>query len=82
MKYKRYRFTTKYKDYRPEIDMKSINCPWWCTGCDSKNHAIIVCYLPVGEPLEKYWDDAFDISVEDADEIFYSTRFPKPSWLD
>lgn len=79
----RYRFKTKaVDDYRPLIDMKSIKMPWWCAGYAGYNsHVIIVCYLPKGEDLFKYWDDAFSIDKEEVSEITYTSRFPKPSWL-
>ena len=78
---KRYRFKTKsVDDYRPLIDFKTINMPWWCTSeCDE--FATIVCYLPFSEDLSKYWDDAYDIDIEDAIEIMYSDRYPKPDWI-
>ena len=49
-----YRFKTKAEDYRPLIDMKDIQMPWWCTGYASNGDAIIVCYLPKEEDLFKY----------------------------
>lgn len=79
----KYRFKTKsIDDYRPLIDMSEIHMPWWCTGFSIEdNAAIIVCYLPKGENLFKYWDDAFDIDTEIKTKIEYSERFPKPNWL-
>lgn len=80
----RYRFKTKaVEDYRPLIDMKDIQMPWWCTGFATDNsYAVIVCYLPNGEDLFKYWDDAYDIDFETArTEIVYTDRFQKPEWL-
>ena len=85
----RYRFKTKaVDDYRPLIDMvETIKMPWWCTGFgykgldDEEEYATIVCYLPKGEDLFKYWDDAYDIDSEETDEIKYSDRFPKPEGL-
>lgn len=81
MIYKKYRFKTKaIDDYRPLIDMKNINCPWWCSG-EGTDYVTIICYLPKGENLLKYWDDAYDIDVEEADEIKYTDRFKKPNWI-
>lgn len=78
-----YRFKTKaVDDYRPLVDMKDIQMPWWCTGFSSDDsYAIIVCYLPKGEDLFKYWDDAYDIDSEERMEITYTDRFNKPDWL-
>lgn len=78
-----YRFKTKaVDDYRPLVDMKDIQMPWWCTGfAGDDSYAIIVCYLPKDEDLFKYWDDAYDIDSEERSEIIYTGRFPKPEWL-
>ena len=79
-----YRFKTYSDDYRPLIDMRDIGMPWWCTGyttAEKGDCAIIVCYLPKGEDLFKYWDDAFDIDSEERSEITYTDRFRKPEWL-
>ena len=78
-----YRFKTQsVDDYRPLIDLKTIQMPYWCTGFASDDsYAIIVCYLPKGEDLFKYWDDAYDIQSEEMDEIIYNSRFRKPEWL-
>lgn len=78
-----YRFKTKaVDDCRPLIDMKSIHMPWWCTGyAMDDSYAIIVCYLPKGEDLFKYWNDAYDIDSEERSEIRYTERFQKPEWL-
>ena len=80
----KYRFKTKaVDDYRPLIDMKPINMPWWCSGyAGDESFAVIVCYLPEDIPLVKYWDDAYDISSEYVDEIKYTSRFPKPKWME
>lgn len=78
-----YRFKTKsVDDYRPLIDMKDIQMPWWCTGiADDDSYAIIVCFLPKGEDLYKYWDDAYDIDSDERTGITYTDRFPKPKWI-
>ena len=81
----RYRFkTNSVSDPRPLVSMAPIKMPWWCTGfsCTTNKYAIIVCYLPEGEPLTKYWDDAFDIESETVNGISYSERFPKPEWCE
>ena len=79
----RYRFKTKaVDDFRPLIDMKEIQMPWWCTStAGDDSYVTIVCYLPKGEDLFKYWDDAYDIDSEEADCIKYTSRFPKPKWI-
>lgn len=79
-----YRFkTASVDDYRPIADMKEIGMPWWCTGwAVDHSYVIVVCYLPDGEVLSKYWPDACDIDMEYRDEIKYTERFPKPEWLE
>ena len=78
-----YRFKTKsVDDVRPLIDMKDIQMPYWCTGYASDDsYATIVCFLPKGEDLYKYWDDAYDIDSDERDGITYTDRFPKPDWI-
>lgn len=74
--WKRYRFKTKsIDDYRPLIFNPKY--PWWCTG-EGEGYVTIVAYLPENEDLSKYWDDAFEITYEEEDEIKFSGRFPKP----
>lgn len=83
MKLYRYRFKTKaVDDWRPLIDMKDIQMPYWCTGSamDGK-YVIIICYLPEQENIFKYWDDAYDIDKTEVNEITYTGRFPKPEWI-
>lgn len=79
-----YRFKTKsVDDYRPLLDMKEIQMPWWCTGyAGDGSYAIIVCYLPEGTPLTAFWDDAYDIDMMLVDEITYNSRFKKPCWIE
>ena len=67
-------------DYRPLVDMKEIQMPWWCTG-GGEDYAIIVCYLPEAESLYKYWDDAYEIEKERRNCIVYTDRFPKPNYI-
>lgn len=78
-KWKRYRFRTYViDDYRP---LEFNPCyPWWCTG-SGDNFVTIVAYLPEGEGLYKYWDDAEDVDVEDRDKITFTDRFPKPGYF-
>ncbi len=82
MKWKRYRFGTyAVSDNRPLIFNRSY--PWWCSGYsenDKGDYCIIIAYLPVGEDLLKYWDDAFDVEFTEEDGITFSDRFPKPSY--
>ena len=77
--WKRYRFKThSVQDYRPLVF--NPRYPWWCSG-EGNDCAVIIAYLPPDEDLLKYWDDAFDIDVENRDEITFTDRFPKPSYF-
>ena len=78
-----YRFKTKaVDDYRPLIDMAEIQMPWWCTGgAMDDSYVTIVCFLPKGEDLLKYWDDAYDIDSDERTGITYTDRFQKPDWI-
>ena len=80
--WKRYRLKTySVEDSRPLIF--DARYPSWCSGYgeDQKGeYAVMVVYLPEGEDLLKYWDDAFDVDVEDREEITFTDRFPKPSY--
>lgn len=75
----RYRFKTySVDDYRPLVFNPKY--PWWCSGY-GEDCAVIVAYLPKGEPLEKYWDDAFDIDQTEEKEITFTSRFAKPDYF-
>ena len=81
--WKRYYFKTHaIEDYRPLVFNESF--PWWCTGHDGmmEEYSIIIACLPEGEPLEKYWDDAYDIEEEEIkspEEVFCDRR-PRPKY--
>ena len=78
----RYRLQTKsVDDYRPLIF--NAKYPWWCSGtAGDGSAATIIAYLPKGEDLLKYWDDAYDITQTEHEEIEFSSRFPKPKYFE
>lgn len=77
--WKRYRFKTKaVDDYRPLVFNPSY--PWWKTG-EGENYVTIVAYLPIGENLLEYWDDAYDTDGRTGDKIIFTDRFPKPNYF-
>jgi hypothetical protein len=80
--WKRYRLKTySVDDNRPLIFNPKY--PWWCSGSGEDSNGeydVIISYLPPDEDLLKYWDDAFDIDVEDREEITFTDRFPKPDY--
>ena len=83
--YVAYYFKTRYADSRPYTDVpfKEKKLPWWCTGegeDERGDFTTILCYLTPDMKLEDYWDDAYDIDMETAQEIEYSDRFPAPDW--
>lgn len=91
--WRRYRFKTRYTDWRPAIFNPKY--PYWCTGegfetlrCidgdqqEENGYFTIVAYLPEGEDLLKYWDDAEEIEFTEREEIKFSDRFPKPEWYE
>lgn len=87
-KYVHYRFKTKsVSDPRPLKALKPLGVPYWISGYEQDGSfkptaAIIVCYLPSDVALAEFWDDAYDIVETPCDEITYTSRFPKPDWLD
>lgn len=81
MKWIRYRFKTwSMPDMRPIIFNPAY--PWWCSGyAGDDSYATIVAYLPAGEPLERYWDDAEIDFQDECDEITFTDRFAKPDYF-
>lgn len=78
-KWNRLRFKTKsVDDCRPLVFNTAY--PWWCSGYGD-DFAVIIAYLPIGESVETYWDDAFDVESEPKDSIEFSDRFPKPEYF-
>jgi len=77
----RYRLKTKsVSDWRPLV--YDPRFPSWCSGYGGDEEAgtafaVIIIYLPEGEPLSKYYDDAFDVTADDSDCIVFTDRFPK-----
>ncbi len=78
MKWKWYRFTSDSEDYRPVVFPPPG--PFWCTGYNAFDHAVIVAYLPPDSRLADYWPEAQCIDVEDKEEIVFTDRFEKPEW--
>lgn len=78
--WKRYRFKTKaVDDCRPLVFNPKY--PWWETG-QGEDYVTIVAYLPEGEDLLEYWDDAYDIDSTTEDKITFTDRFPKPNYFE
>ncbi len=82
IKWIRYRFKTRsVADWRPLV--YDTRFPSWCSGYggdedEGTAFAVIIMYLPAGEDLKKYYDDAFDVDAEERNEITFTDRFPRP----
>lgn len=77
-KWKRHRFTSNAEDYRPVIFPPPG--PWWCSGYDSEDNAIIIAYLPFSEKLDRFWPEAANDDWTAENKITFTDRFPKPEW--
>lgn len=79
MQWIRYRLKTRsVSDYRPLVYNPAY--PWWCSGGSGDgSYAVIVAWLPNGDPLVNYWDDAFDVEQTQHHEIVFTSRFPRPA---
>lgn len=76
----RARFELTQSDPRP-IEWP-INHPYWCTGYGSQDCPIIVAYADNLAEIERLWPDAeLPIDYEEATEYSFTSRFPKPDWL-
>lgn len=74
----RYRLKTlSIEDYRPLVFNESY--PWWCSGTNDSS-ATIIAWLPKDEPLDRYWDDAFEIESTEHAQIEFTSRFPMPEY--
>jgi hypothetical protein len=74
----RHRFVSDSEDYRPLVWPPAG--PWWCSGWDSEDRAVIIAYVPSNEDLHTYWPEALNVDSEECEHITYSDRFPKPFW--
>lgn len=81
MRWNRHRFQTHgVADPHPVIFNPAW--PWWLSStAGDESSATIVAFLPVGEPLKKYWPDAFAKEVSVREKITFTSRFPKPAYF-
>lgn len=80
--WRRYRFQTHaIDDPRPLIF--DPRYPWWVSGYDGfmQDYATIIAWLPAGEPLTTYWDDAYEVEYTEHQAIEFASRFPKPDYF-
>lgn len=76
--WKRHRFTTSEPDYRP-VTFPPPG-PWWISGWDSRDHAVIIAYLPSDVALTDFWPEAEGDDYTDEEAIVFTDRFPEPKW--
>lgn len=75
----RARFKVLNPDYRP-VKWPILH-PYWCTGYDSEDAAILIAYADSVEQILESWPDAEALSSEVVDEYSFTERFPKPEWF-
>lgn len=83
----RVRFEIREDDYRPV--RWPIKHPYWCTGSggscddDGESYNILVTYVDSEEELYENWPDAENLDImSEESEYSFSSRFPRPEWLD
>jgi len=74
----RIRFKIAEEDYRPIKFPPPY--PYWCSGYDPDDKAILIAFADNLEQLYEYWPDAEEPDATEEDEIHYTDRFPKPDW--
>jgi hypothetical protein len=78
-KWVRHRFKANGDDYRP-VKFPPPG-PYWCSGYDCAQSAVLIAYLPAGVSVHDYWPEAHDFSFsEPAEEVVFTDRFRKPEW--
>ena len=56
--------------------------PFWCSGYDGANNAIVVSYANNEAYIKVNWPEAFNITSQEVEIIEFTSRFPKPSWYE
>jgi hypothetical protein len=72
------RFKTSAEDYRPV--KWPIDHPYWCSG-HGDGYSILVAYVDSEEQLKELWPEAYDIDSEEVAKYVFTSRFPKPEWM-
>lgn len=57
-----------------------IKHPYWCTGAGD-GYSIIVAYADDEAEILRNWPEAHDIDSEEVDGYAFTSRFPRPTWL-
>jgi len=56
--------------------------PFWCSGYDGADNAIVVSYADNLAYIKANWPGAFDMTFKEVNSIEFTSRFPKPSWYE
>lgn len=59
-----------------------VALPYWQTGWDNDDNAVVVAYVNEVDDLYKQWPDAIEVEpAQERDEVTFTDRFPKPDWF-
>lgn len=75
----RARFKADAEDYRP-VEWP-IKHPYWCTGYDADDRAIIVAYADDEAEILHNWPEAMGIDADEVEGYVFTARFPRPTWF-
>lgn len=62
-----------------------IKHPYWCTGYSyrgDEEYAVIVAYADDLEYIKTNWPEATEIETVEVDGYIFTSRFPRPEWMD
>lgn len=77
-KWLRLRFKANPDDWRP-VKWPPVG-PCWCTGY-SESNSIVVAFVRNRKQVKEFWPEATDIEESgEQGSIWFTERFPKPSW--
>ena len=77
----RARFRANPEDYRPV--KWPVKHPYWCTGyAGDDSYSIIVSYADSEDEILENWPEAENIEAEEVSAYSFSSRFPRPDWMD
>lgn len=81
MSWLRVRLFSEAEDFRPIYKPPALpEGPWWCSGYDSDDRAVIIAYVKSLETIEKQWPEGEIDFFDNVEKVEFSSRFPKPEW--